>query len=343
MVKSVFHKLCSLIGVSGSEDEVREFILNEIRTFADIKTDTLGNIIVFKKGEQRAARRVMFTSHMDEVGLIITKINDEGYLKFATVGGIDARVLIGKRIKVGRNKIAGCIGICPVHLLTKEEKEKAPEMSALYIDIGALSREDALKYVQEGDIASFDSDFVEFGEGFIKCKAFDNRSGCALLIDMIKAPIKYDTYFSFNVQEEVGLRGALTATYEIKPDICVVVEATTAADFGSIKGAERVCFVNGGPVISFMDKQTLYDRKLYSFAVKMAEENNIKWQTKTDIVGGNDAGSVQRSLAGVRVLAVSLPCRYIHTPSCVANIKDFDETAKLLNLLCEKLGGESNV
>jgi putative aminopeptidase FrvX len=343
MVKSILHQLCSLSGVSGSENEIREYILNEIRGFCDAKVDSLGNILVFKKGKEPAHRKVLFAAHMDEVGLIVTKINEEGYLKFDTVGGIDARILLGKRVKVGKSKITGVIGACPIHLLNKEEREKASKISSLTIDIGALNKEDALKIVKEGDIATFDSDFVEFGEDFIKCKAIDDRLGCLFLMDLIKSELKFDTYFAFTAQEEVGLRGAFTAAYELKPDIVVVAEATTAADFGDITGADTVCKINEGAVISFMDSQTFYDKKLYSFAGKLAKETGIKWQTKTKIAGGNDAGAFQRSLAGIRVLAISVPCRYLHSPSCVISAKDCEETEKLIRILCEKLGGEENV
>jgi endoglucanase len=343
MVKSILHKLCSLSGVSGNEAEIREYIFNEIRGFCDAKVDSLGNILAFKKGKEPAHRKVLFAAHMDEVGLIVTKINEEGYLKFDTVGGIDTRILLGKRVKVGKSKLSGVIGACPVHLLSKEERQKASEISNLYIDIGAKDKEDALIFVNEGDIAEFDSDFVEFGDELIKCKAIDDRLGCLFLMDLIKSELAFDTYFAFTVQEEVGLRGAFTAAYELKPDIVVVCEATTAADFGGLSGADMVCKLDEGAVISFMDSQTLYDRKLYAFATKTASETGIKWQTKTKIAGGNDAGAFQRSLAGIRVLAISVPCRYLHSPSCVISAKDCEETEKLIRLLCEKLGGEENV
>lgn len=343
MVKSILHQLCSLSGVSGNENEIREYILNEIRGFCDAKVDNLGNILVFKKGNEPAHRKILFAAHMDEVGLIITKINEEGYLKFDSVGGIDTRILLGKRVKVGKSKMSGVIGVCPIHLLNKEEREKASDISSLTIDIGAINKNDALRFVQEGDIAEFDSDFVEFGEDFIKCKAIDDRLGCLFLMDLIKSELNFDTYFAFTVQEEVGLRGAFATAYELKPDIVIAVETTTAADFGSITGADTVCRLGEGAVISFMDSQTFYDKKLYSFAGKLASETGIKWQTKTKIAGGNDAGAFQRSLTGIRVLAISVPCRYLHSPSSVISAKDAEETEKLIKLLCEKLGGEENV
>ncbi len=343
MIKSVLHRLCSLSGVSGCEDEVGEYIVSELKGVAEVKIDNLGNIIAFKKGKQRSLRKVLFSAHMDEVGLIITKINDDGYLRFSTIGGIDTRVLISARVKVGKNKVNGIIGIKAVHLLSKEEKTTVPKLSSLYIDIGAKNKDDALKYINEGDIAEFDSDFVEFGDNYIKSKAIDDRFGCLALIELCKKELLYDTYFAFTVSEEIGLRGAFACAYEIKPEIVVVVEATTAVDLADIKGENKVCSLNCGAVIPFMDKQTIYDKKLFKFATELANEKQIKWQTKTKIAGGNDAGAFQRSLAGIRVLSVCVPCRYLHTPSCVINFYDCEHTEKLLFELIQKLGGESNV
>lgn len=337
---SLLNRLCLLPGVSGDEAAVREFILSEIKGHAEAKVDPLGNIIVFKKGKNTPALRLMYCAHMDEVGFIITSITDEGYLKFAAVGGIDEQILPGQRVKVGEKLIAGVIGVKPVHLLSKEEKNRPIKETDLYIDIGAIDKEDAQSLVKLGDTAVFDCDFVEFGASMIKSKALDDRAGCTLMLNLIKSDLPYDMYFAFTTGEEVGLRGAQTASYNIKPDIAVVIETTTAADYSGVDIEKQVCRLGQGAVISFMDGRTLYDKDLYNYAVKTAKENNIKWQTKEYVSGGNDAGAIETSLAGVKVLALSAPCRYLHTPSCVLNLNDLYEMEKLLLKLSYLSGGD---
>lgn len=183
----------------------------------------------------------------------------------------------------------------------------------------------------------FESVYYEFGNGFIKAKALDDRIGCMLLIELIKSEIEYDKYFCFNVQEEVGLRGAMCTSFAIQPDISVILETTTAADLCGVTGGDRVCVLGDGPVVSFMDGRTIYDKELYTLAMTAAKENNIKVQIKTAIAGGNDAGAIQTSGRGSRVMAVSLPCRYIHSGSSIVKSSDIDETRKLLKAVLPRL------
>ncbi len=328
-------KLCSLNGTSGDEQAVRDFIIHEIKDFCEYRVDALGSVIAYKKGKKQPLKKVMFSAHMDEVGFIITYITDDGYLKFHPVGGIDARVVIDRVVRVG-NRI-GVIGAKAVHLLSDDEKKTAPGFSDLYIDIGAENREDAEKYVSLGDFAYFESDYCEFGNGFIKAKALDDRIGCLLLMELIKSDLEYDTYFCFNVQEEVGLRGALCSSYQVQSDISIVLEATTAADLCGVAGGERCCILGNGPVVSFMDGRTVYDKALYNLAFTTAEENHLKIQTKTAVAGGNDAGAIQSSGKGSRVLAVSLPCRYIHSGASTVKKSDIEETKKFLKAYLRKI------
>lgn len=328
-------ELCLINSSSGDEKAVRDYIINEIKDYCEYSVDNLGSIIAFKKGAKKPDKKVMLCAHMDEVGLIITNITEDGYLKFDTVGGIDNKVIAGRVVKI--NDISGVIGLKPIHQLSTAEMEKAPEISELFIDIGAKSKEDALNYVHPGDYAYFKSDYYEFGNGFIKAKALDDRIGCMLLIELIKNEIEYDTYFCFNVQEEVGLRGAMCTSFAIQPDISVILETTTAADLCGVTGGDRVCVLGDGPVVSFMDGRTIYDKELYTLAMTAAKENIIKVQTKTAIAGGNDAGAIQTSGRGSRVMAVSLPCRYIHSGSSVVKSSDIDETRKLLKAVLPKL------
>ena len=220
--------LCLLNGTSGDESAVRDYIISKIKDNCEYKVDALGSIIAFKKGKKITNKKLMICAHMDEVGFIITDITDDGYLKFAPVGGIDARIVADRKVTI--NNINGVIGLKPIHLLSSDEKEKAVSFKNLFIDIGAKDKSDAEKFVSLGDFAYFSSDYYEFGEGFIKAKALDDRIGCMLMIELINSELEYDTYFCFNVQEEVGLRGSKCTSFDIQPDISVILESTTAAD-----------------------------------------------------------------------------------------------------------------
>lgn len=327
--------LCNINSTSGDEKEIREFILNEIKDSCEYNVDSLGSIIAFKKGKKAPKNKVMICAHMDEVGFIITDITSDGYLKFGLVGGIDTKVIVNRVVTV--NGIDGVIGLKPVHLLSDDEKSKSPSLKSLFIDIGAKDREEAEKYVSLGDYAYFKNDFYELGNGMIKSKALDDRIGCMLMIELIKSDLEYDTYFCFNVQEEVGLRGSACTSYSVQSDISVVLESTTAGDLCGVTGGDRVCVLGNGPVVSFMDGRTIYDKDLYNLAMSVAKDNGIKVQTKTAIAGGNDAGAIQTSGRGSRVMAISLPCRYIHSASSVVKADDINETRKLLKKLLPRL------
>lgn len=328
-------KLCLLNGTSGSENAVRDYIISEIKDYCEYSVDALGSVIAFKKGKNPSTEKVMLSAHMDEVGFIITYITDDGYLKISPVGGIDTAVVIGRRVNV--NGRIGVVGSKAVHQLSDDEKKQMPAFDKLYVDIGAASRAEALTAASPGDVIYFESDYYEFGNGFIKAKALDDRIGCMLMLELIKSDLEHDTYFCFNVQEEVGLRGAACSSYTVQADISVVLEATTAADLDGVSGADCCCVLGNGPVVSFMDGRTIYDKQLYNFAFDAAEENKIKLQTKTKIAGGNDAGAIQTSGKGSRVIAVSLPCRYIHSGASVVKKSDIEETRKFLDVFLSKL------
>ena len=310
-------ELCAIPGVSGREDAVREYIIGKIEGHAEYHVDALGNLIVFKKGKKPANHKVMLDAHMDEVGFIITGITPEGFLRFTKVGGIDTRVALGRAVKVGEHGISGVLGVKPIHLLDKKEE--------------------AEKYVSLGDSAWFDSAEFEMGDGFIKSKALDDRVGCAALIEMIRGELEYDAWFSFSVQEEIGLRGAGVAAFSIAPEYAIVVETTTAADISGVKGEKRVCVCGEGGAVSFMDRSTLYGRELYNKAFEVADKYGIPCQTKTLVAGGNDAGAIHKSRSGVKVLTVSVPCRYLHSPSCVIKYSDAENSLKLIKALAAEL------
>ena len=337
MTKERLAKLCLLNGVSGFEDEVREHIISEIKPYATtINIDNAGNIIAYKKGLSSRNKVFMVCAHMDEVGLIITGVTDDGYLKFTNIGGIDERILPGSVVNIPKRNgkdIKGIIGVTAVHMLTKEEREKAIKTDDLFIDIGCSSKVDALNLISPGDTAVFDSDFSTMGDGFIKCKAIDDRVGCLALIDIIKESINYDTYFVFSAKEEIGLFGSPVASNIIKPDFCIVVETTTANDLPKVDEHSNVCALKSGVVIPFMDKAAIYDKDLYKAAGDIADANSIKWQTKNVIAGGNDAGAISKSGHGCKALSLSVPSRYLHTPYCLVHEDDIVQLEKLLILM----------
>lgn len=330
--------LCSLNGASGYEDEVRDYILERVFPhISAIETDVLGNLIVSKKGARALSKKIMLCAHMDEVGLIIIDIGDNGYLRFDFLGGVDRRVIIGKRVLIGKNRVQGIIGIKAYHLVDKEEEKTVPKREELYIDIGAADRGEAENLVTLGDPAVFDSNPAEFGNGFLKAKALDDRIGCAAMIKLIESELPCDCTFVFTVQEEIGTRGAKTASNKVMPDYAVVLEGTTAADLPEVPEGKQICRLGDGLVIPFMDKGTIYSRNLYKTLTETAEKAGIKWQTKTVIAGGTDASAIQRSGYGVDTIAVSAPLRNIHTPSSIAKISDFEDMPRLVELLLDVL------
>lgn len=334
--------LCTARGISGFEENVRTLIQKEIEPYADrVEVTPLGNLIAFKKGKQRPKTRLMLNAHMDEVGMIVTHIGEDGLLRFATVGGIDRRVLCGKPVTVGEN-VAGVIGAKPIHLLTGEEKEKSVPVKDLYIDIGAADREEAEVVVRPGDPVTFDSLF-DTSRGMIKSRALDDRAGCVILIDLLKSDLPYDMMFAFVVQEETGLNGSKTAAFAIEPDAAIVVESTTAADVAGVPEDKQVCHVGKGPVLSFMDRRTIYDREYYRMAFDAAEETGVNCQAKQAVAGGNDAGAIHVSREGVRTVAVSLPCRYLHSAVSLISQQDFHDAETLIARLAEKIAGAEPV
>lgn len=331
--------LCLASGISGDENNIREIILSEIREYAtDITTDNLGNIIVYKKGLSRAENKLMISAHMDEVGFIVTDITPEGFIKFDEVGGIDRRVVLGCNVLIN-NKVSGVTGIKPIHLCGGDERSRIPSYSDMYIDIGANSRADAEKAVTLGDSVTFDSFYYE-NDYTIKAKALDDRLGCYIMTEMIKSELPYDMYFTFVVQEEAGLRGARVAAYTVDPDFAIVLESTTTADIPEVSSSKQVCSLGEGAVVGYMDKSTIYDKRLLERCKKLSSEKNIKLQFKRAVAGGNDAGAIHSSRNGVRTLAVSIPCRYLHSQMgeiCKADIDDVSALAH--SLACDICGG----
>ena len=332
--------LCEIKAPSGREIAVSDYIIEKIGDKAEVTVDALGNVIAFVKGENRSDKRIMVDAHMDEVGFIVTHIMADGMLKFTTLGGINTAVMLGRRVEF-LNGVKGVISMKPVHMLSSAEKEKMPDEDALYIDIGADSRSEAETYVSVGDCAVFGEPYENMGD-LILSKAIDDRAGCWAILDIINSKPKYDFYASFSVNEEVGA-GAKAVAYAIDPDFAIVVESTTAADIAGVNDDKKVCSVGDGAVLSFMDRGTLYDKSLFEKSLALAKKNGIKAQVKSYVAGGNNAAGIHQSRSGIRTVAVSVPCRYIHSASSAASLEDIKSVRDLTKALIEAFAsGEMN-
>ncbi len=324
--------LTDLDGVSGNEKAVRDIILNEISPFCtEIKTDNMGNLICFKKGKL-GGKTALLSAHMDEVGFIISKITEEGFLKFETVGGIETSILLSQKVRKGDLK--GVISLKAIHLLSKEEREKPFKESELFIDIGAKSKIEAEKYVSVGDYFAFDSEYISQGD-MIKAKALDDRVGCCILIDALKKDWDANLICTFVVQEEVGLRGAKAAAYDLKPDFAIVVEGTSCNDLPDVKDYQRVTCFGGGVAISIMDSGSVANSALVSKITRLADDNKIKWQYKASTRGGNDAGAISISGGGIKTVSLSVPCKYIHSSVSCMNKNDYLSCLSLTQKILE--------
>lgn len=332
-MRELLKELCELNGVSGDEGAVRDFIRAQAQPYANsIRTDALGNLIVFKKGKKATGNRLLLAAHMDEVGLIVTRATEDGFLRFDFVGGVDRRVALGKPVVLGPQKIPGVIGMKAIHMLSKEDMKKVPKTESLYIDIGASSREEAEEMAEPGTYGAFVCEGEPLGNGFFKAKAIDDRVGCAIMLKLLQEELPLDVTFAFTAQEEVGTRGAFAAAFSVTPEVALVLETTTAADSPAVEEHRKVCAPGKGPVISYMDGSTIYDRGLFEDLRRLAEDNHIPWQTKEYLAGGNDARTIQRTKAGVRVAAMSAAVRYLHAPASVGSTADFENMLKLTRL-----------
>ena len=323
-------RLTEAAGVSGNEKEVRDLIIEEIKDHVDeIKVDRLGNIIAYKKGKEATDKTLMVAAHMDEVGLLVEEVDSMGLLKFIPVGGIDKRILVSKVVEIGEEKIPGVIGAKPIHLQARSERQNALDINDLYIDFGAKSKEDAEKYVSVGDYVAFHSKYREFGDHKVKAKALDDRAGCAILIDLLKNVEDVSFYGVFTVMEEVGLRGAGPAAYQVDPDYSIILEGTICADSKDMESHQIPTKLGEGPAISLMDGTTIYDPKTRKWVENLAEKSNIPYQHRRSASGGNDSGKIHQTKEGSITTTISVPCRYIHSNISVMDKRDFKNAYKL--------------
>lgn len=338
----LLRELSLAFGPSGCEGNVADIIREFVTPYADeVTSDRLGTLIAIYRHSEECVKhdepdsepsvdlgkpeldRLMLAAHMDEVGFMIKSIDGDGYLKIAALSGRDPKTLAGRNVTVGNEdrKYKGYFGVKPAHL------GGSGNFDSLYIDIGAKDKEDAERMVSPGDFGTYRSDFVCFGDGFIKGKAIDDRLGCTVLCMLLKrlreekVALPYDVYFCFTCREEIGASGAKTAADLIQPDIGIVIEATAVNETNGDRYG-RVARQGGGGCISFMDRSTLYDREVYDFILETAKKHGIPAQPKCYVSGGNDAGYIHKAGIGAKCAAISAPTQYIHTASNVVKESD---------------------
>lgn len=351
---ALLEKLCGLFGPSGCEDPVAREIISNIEGCYDslIPNRTLG-VIAKICGNGKSTKKIMFSSHMDEVGFMIKSISDDGTLKVASMCGSDTRVMAGRRVLISRDGekcVRGVFAVKPVHLVKADDRDSSLPLDELYIDIGAADKEEAEKHVSVGDYATFESDYVTFGEDnrMIKAKAIDDRAGCAIMCDLMKElyPVKdtipFDMYFAFTCREELGISGARGAAHLIDPTHALIFESTAVGDIGGTAPHRCVAKQGDGPAISLMDRGTIYDKELTELVLSTGKEENIPCQIKQYVSGGNDAMHIHKSRAGVRCAVMSIPSRYIHTASNVIRAEDYVSTYRLALATIKKLSMGEN-
>ena len=348
-LRDLLSRLCVAFGPSGCEGGVADIIRDELSDLPlSLTSDRVGNITAHVPGKD-GTPRVMLTAHMDEVGFMITDIEENGFLRFGTVGGIDTRVMVGRAVKLSGKAgfVYGVICAKGIHFQSAEEREKVPTLDEMYIDIGVDSAKEAREYVERGDYGTFDTAFLPLGKDgeYLSGKAIDDRVGCALLIALLRhvakaAPLDVDLYCTFTVREEIGISGATNAANRIAPQFAVVLEATAMADLPDVPAARRVADTGKGGVLSLADRSTIYDCDLIRLALATGEKNGIPVQVKRFVSGGNDAGNIQRTGIGVRCLAFSAPTRYLHAPVSVVRESDIEAMLELLLALLPEFAKE---
>ena len=267
---------------------------------------------------------------MDEVGFIVRFAGEDGLLRFDCVGGIDPRCAVSKRVLVGEKAVPGVIGVKAIHLMSAEDRRKAPDYAHIFIDVGAKDKDEAERLCPPGSYATFESAYREFGDGFVKAKALDNRAGCMIVLNALReSGYAGDLTCVFTVQEEIELRGAKIAARRVMPDAAVIVDTTTANDMGMAEPYRQVTRCGDGPALTFMDKRAIIPQRMREMALRAAKKNSIPVQIKRGASGGTDAGEIQLAGAGVPCLSIVIPCRYVHSPASVCKISDIDAAQAL--------------
>lgn len=319
-------------GAPGNEKEVRDYIIEQAKKYADeVKVDRLGNVIATKKGTS-SDKKVLLTAHMDEVAFIAQGAEENGLIRYMCLGSIDPRVVVSKHVVIGEDKIPGVIGAKAIHLQSPAERGRVLGHKELRIDIGARNREAAEEMVSPGDYITFDTPFYAFGDGFVRSRALDDRVGCLTLLRVLEAErYPVDVVCAFTVMEEIGCKGAKTAGFAIESDLALNFEGTAANDLGCIDEQFKVCRAGQGVAISFADNSSIAHRGLFKALMNTGKDNGIAWQIKQGVTGSNDAGAVQTAAGARPTCVLSVPCRYIHSGACVCKLSDIDAQFELTN------------
>ncbi len=321
-MRQTLKTLCGLFGPSGCEDAVRAWLRGQLEPLADqILEDPAGNLLVYKKGAKHLRHTVLLSAYMDEPGLIVREIEDDGFLRFAPVGSADCRYLPGKKVLLGSSGIPGILGMKPIHLTSKEERQTIPKTKELYIDVGARSKEEAEKLVPLGTYGCFASEPLELSDQLLCAKALPGRAGCAVLLELAKQALPVDTWFAFTVQHRIGSKGAFGAAFRIKPDLALILDGYPAGVCPD--KANAPCLQPGsGPVIAYMDHSALYDRSLTALLEGVAREKEIPFQPGVWRRTDTEARGIQRSLGGCKAAVLGLTVRDPDSPLGCCSVAD---------------------
>jgi putative aminopeptidase FrvX len=334
MLAEMLEKLSNACGVAGKEDEVRSLMQKYLKPYADeVREDKLGNVIAVKEGKKNAPK-VMLAAHMDEIGLLVKTISKEGFLQFMKIGGIDDRVLLAQKVQVYTEKglLHGIIGSKPPHIQKEDERKRVITYDELFIDVGAGSQEEACKMgVRIGDPIEFDIRFAKIGKDIVIGKALDDRAGCVTMIEAMKRLEKSDctVYAVGTVQEEVGCRGAVTSAFGIYPDVGIALDVTVAGDMPGVREVDAPVKLGKGPTIGVADGGLITHPKVLRLLVDAAEENKIPYQLETGLAGTTDASRIALVKEGVPSGVISIPTRYIHSPTSLLSLADTENVVKL--------------
>ena len=335
-------KLSVACGVAGREEDVRNLLVKMLEPYVDeVKVDKMDNVIAVKKGKKDKPR-VMLAAHMDEVGLMIKTITKEGFLQFTKMGGIDDRILLAQEVRVLCEKavLPGVIGSKPPHIQKEEERKKIVPFDEMFIDIGAENREDAKAMgVKIGDPVAFNGNYIRIGKDTLLGKAFDDRAGCAVMVETLKQLGETDctVYAVGTVQEEVGLRGAATAAFGVDPDVGIALDVTIAGDVPGVREFDTSVKMGKGPALSVSDSGLITHPKVLRWLIDTASQNNVDYQLETGLLGTTDAARMALTRQGVPSGTISIPARYIHSPVGLVSMKDLENCAKLATLAVQKI------
>ncbi len=335
-------EICETAGAPGFENRIREIVLREVTPLVDrVTVDNLGNVTAFKKG--REAKKVMIAAHMDEIGFMVTHIDDNGFLRFHTLGGFDPKTLTAQRVIVhGTKDLIGVMGSKPIHIMSPEEKTKAPQIHDFFIDLG-MPKTEVDQFVAVGNPITRQRELIEMGN-CVNCKSIDNRVSVFILLETLRnlKETPYDVYGVFTVQEEVGIRGAGVAAHHIEPDFGFGLDTTIAYDVPGSQAHEKVTSLGGGAAIKIMDSSTICDVRMVEYMKKTADKAKIKWQPEILQAGGTDTAGIQRmGRTGAIAGAISIPTRHIHQVIEMADKNDISNCIELLTVCIHELDTHS--